>query len=284
MTKKIDWLSILIVCLLCITSICGILSLNFNHGYDVINQYGDTVKIYGSGIYASDSYFKAPISIGTDICILFVLVPLLIISIIKRIKNDSNINRLKLLTVYSVVLYYATSISFGVKYNRLHLVYILLFACSLFGMFSLLRKIDISSLKCYVSKGSKIFLVLSGFALIVAWMPDIIPTIISGNSLPLIEVYTTEITYILDLGIIAPLCFICLILFGKKDPIGILILASILELCIIVGIMMISQTVCQILSGIGLPLPVIITKSASFVILGGFAYYFQRKLYNGLGT
>jgi hypothetical protein len=46
--------------------------------------------------------------------------------------------------------------------------------------------------------------------------------------------------------------------------------------------MMISQTICQILSGYEVVLPVLITKSSSFVLLGGFAFYFNRKLYNGL--
>ena len=282
MEKKIDWVSILIILLLCITSICGILSLDCTKAHEVVNQYGDTVKLFGSGIYAGDSYFKAPVFIGTDFCILLVVVPLLIMTLIKASKDNSNVNKVKLMSVYAVVLYYAASIAFGVKYNRLHLIYIILFSSALFGMFSILRKIDVSALKFKASKGVKIFLILSGVALIVAWLPDIIPTVISGKPLPLIEVYTTEITYVLDMGIIAPLCFICLALLRKNDSLGTLILALILKLCIIVGIMMIPQTLCQIYSGADLPLPVMITKSASFVALGGFAFYFNRKLYASL--
>lgn len=133
-----------------------------------------------------------------------------------------------------------------------------------------------------VTKGIGVFLILAGIALISAWMPDIIPTIISGTSLPLIEVYTTEITYVLDMGIIGPLCLVCLYLLKKKDKLGIVILASLLKACIIVGIMMIPQTICQILSGYEVILPVLIIKSGSFVLLGGFALYFNRKLYVGL--
>lgn len=280
--KRIDWLTILITCLLCITSISGILSINFNKGYDVTNQYGSIVEIYGSGIYASDSYFRAPVSIGTDVTILLVLVPLLIVYLFKRSKNDSDVNKLRLCSLYAVALYYAVSLSFGVKYNQLHLIYILLFACSLFGVFSLARKIHLDSLMYKASRGVKIFLVLSGLALIVAWMPDIIPTIVNGSSLPLIEVYTTEITYVLDMGIVGPLCLICLKLLSKNDSLGILLAAVIFQLYIIVGIMVIPQNVCQLLSGINIPVPVFITKSASFIILGGFAFYFNQKLYSKL--
>ena len=58
---------------------------------------------------------------------------------------------------------------------------------------------------------------------------------------------------------------------------------SIAKLCIIVGIMVIPQTICQSLSGVELPLPALITKVLSFVALGGFALYFNRKMYHELG-
>ena len=117
-----------------------------------------------------------------------------------------------------------------------------------------------------VTKGLKIFLILSGIALIVAWLPDIIPTLIYGGTLSLIGVYTTNITYVLDMGIISPLCFLCLYLLKKKNPMGTMILLILLKLCIVVGIVMIPQTACQIASGINIPLPALITKSLSFKV------------------
>lgn len=113
-------------------------------------------------------------------------------------------------------------------------------------------------------------------------MPDIILSILSGKSLALIEVYTTEITYILDIGIIGPLCLICFYLLKSQDKLGIVILAALLKACIVVGIMMLSQTAFQILSGYETAIPVLITKSGSFVLLGGFALYFNKKLYEAL--
>lgn len=186
------------------------------------------------------------------------------------------------MSVYAVAFYYAASLSFGVTYNRLHLVYITLFTCSLFGMFSVFRTIQIEELNFKASIGNKIFLIMAGVALIIAWMPDIIPTVFSGESLSLIEVYTTEVTYVLDIGIIGPLCLVCLYLLRKGDNLGTLILAILFKSCIIVGIMMIPQTICQILSGYEVSLPILIGKSASFVVLGGFAIYFNRLLYSKL--
>lgn len=279
MKNRVGYLGIVTIILLCICSIYGILSMNFSRSFDVINQYGDVVAIFGSGIYAGDTYFKAPISIGTDIVILFVIVPLFTLSYIKSRKVGSDSDKLRLLSYYAVAFYYAVSIAFGVKYNQLHLIYIALFGCTLFGLFSTFRDINIVSASLPLTKGLKLFLAITGIALVIAWLPDIVPTIFSGRPIPLIGVYTTEITYVLDMGAIAPLCFICLSLLKKGDSLGVIILAALLKSCIIIGIMVISQSVCQYLSGAELPLPVLITKAASFVILGAFALYFERKLY-----
>ena len=45
---------------------------------------------------------------------------------------------------------------------------------------------------------------------------------------------------------------------------------------------MIPQGICQLLSGYNIPLPAFITKSMSFVLLGGSAFYFDKKLYREL--
>lgn len=282
MKKKTHFLLVITILLLIVIAAAGVLSLDFSKSYKITNQYGDVVEIYGNGIYAHDSFFKAPISIGTDMCILFVLVPLFISVYLQNLKESSNKVKLKLMSLYAVAFYYAASISLGVTYNQFHLLYIALFTCSLFGIFSVMRELKMEALNYTATKGMGVFLVMTGIALIAAWMPDIIPTLISGTTLPLIEVYTTEITYVLDMGIIGPLCLVCFSLLKKKDKLGIVILAPLLQACIIVGIMMIPQTICQILSGYELVLPVMITKSGSFVLLGGFAYYFNRKLYQGL--
>lgn len=271
-------LSIPTILLLCLTSIAGILSMDFTKSYEVINQYGDTVMLYGSGIYQHDTYFKAPISIGTDFCILFVLVPLFIYSYRKHHAQNSLSSKLQLISVYGVSLYYSASIAFGTAYNSLFLIYIALFSCSLFGLFY-----HLSTLHSYPvispTTGIKVFLIVTGMALFVAWLPDIIPTLFTGEPLSLIGIYTTEVTYILDMGIIAPLCFLSLFLLQKKKPMGTLILAIILRLCWIVGIMMISQTVLQILSHAAIGLIALFTKSIIFMILACFAYYDERQLY-----
>ena len=59
-------------------------------------------------------------------------------------------------------------------------------------------------------------------------------------------------------------------------------LSFLFQICFVVGIMMISQTTCHILAGVELTIPVILTKSGTFLLLGGFAFYFQRKIFKEL--
>ena len=72
---------------------------------------------------------------------------------------------------------------------------------------------------------------------------------------------------------------VCLYLLKKNDGLGVILLAVLLKLCIIVGIMIIPQSICQAISGVELPLPALLTKALSFVALGGFAFYFNHRMY-----
>jgi hypothetical protein len=168
-----------------ITSFFGLFYKTGGESYDFVNQYGDIVKIYGDGIYKNDSLFMAPIFRGTDCTILFLGIPLLIIALILDFRKNTVRTKLFLTSFIALFLYYSASISFGVVYNVLHLVYIALFACSFFATiigFSLLKKYKIeSSIK--ICTTLKVFLIICGISLFVAWLPDIISSLANKRSL-----------------------------------------------------------------------------------------------------
>lgn len=285
--KGIDLVIICIILLLIVITIAGLASFRTDKSFEITNQYGDIVKIFGNGIYAHDSYFKAPILIGSDLTMLFLVVPMMIIALIAEIKNRTMKSKLFLTALTATVFYYAASIAFGVTYNSLLLAYIALFSCSLFALIILVKNISTVDLRKIQkwnlpSKGLSVFLLLTGIALFIAWLPDIIISLLNGKSLTLIEIYTTEITYVLDMGILSPLMFICLFLLKKKDGLGDIVLAIILLLCSIIGVMLPIQTLFQALAGIEIPVPALITKIGIFVVLAAFATYYNTKLYKNL--
>jgi len=285
MSKLLHTLSIFIILLAIVTSGLGLFYKTVGESFFFLNQYGDTVKIYGDGIYKNDSYFMAPIHRGTDFTILFFAIPLLVFALLNDKKNNSLKTKLFLTSVISFLLYYATSISFGVKYNALHLVYIALFSCSFFAFligFSLVKKYDIKSSGKMCNIGLKVFLVLTGLSLFVAWLPDIIVSLMNRKSLELIEIYTTAITYVLDMAIISPVVFICLFNLMKNNKLGYILLGIILINLIIIGITVINQTIFQNMAGIELPNGAYITKIGIFAILATVGIYYQIKLFRNI--
>ncbi len=268
----IHWIYAIILVLTLVVALTGLYSTNAGFPYDYVNQYGTTVRIYGDGLYANDSFFKAPIFRASDATMLFLVVPLFLLFLIRNIAKQDKLSRSLLLGSVSMVLYYSSSLAFGAIYNDLHLAYIALFALSLFTTIVLLSQEnhDYSGITLPY-KAIYAFLTISGIALIVAWLPDILSAMLKRTSLAHIENYTTEITYVLDMGIIAPACFITMRLLQKRESLGYELLTMILFVCSAMGIMVCVQTIFQTAAGIVLPIEAIITKMAIFVALAAFS-------------
>ncbi|MDF2674169.1 MAG: hypothetical protein K0R09_2437 [Clostridiales bacterium] len=285
--KSLHLVTLLIIVLSIITSAIGVFYKTGGQEYNFVNQYGDKVKIYGDGLYAHDSHFAAPIFRGTDFTILFIAVPILIIALILDMKRRALKNRIFLMSVISLFTYYSVSIAFGITYNILHLIYIALFSSTIFGLIIAISSIDQEQVENSMGnklpfKGINVFLILTGFCLIAAWLPDIITSLVTGRPLELLEIYTTQITYVLDMGIIGPTALICLFQLKKRSGLGYLLLALLLTVCTIVGIMLPIQTVFQVNAGISLPIEAAITKIATFIVLAFFALYFNMKFYRNM--
>lgn len=277
-------LNVLTVLLLLVITICGICSFDTAKSYEVINQYGDVVKMWGAGIYEHDSFFKAPVFIGSDFTMLVVILPLAIITFFRAGKYKSVEYDIRSLGVLAILFYYAVSIGYGVTYNKLHLVYIALFSVCFFNLVFVFLKLYTMSIqekrRCDVSytKGMKIFILLTGAALLVAWLPDVLTSLMKGTSLEYIDVYTTEITYVTDMGILSPMMFLTYYLMKNENFMGYVLFRMFCKLCASVGILVIMQTVFQMMAGITFSIPGLITKVMIFVILSVCAFYFEHRL------
>ena len=285
MNKVFHVLSICVIVLVIISAGFGLFYKSGGQPFDFLNLYGSTVKIYGDGIYKNDSYFFAHTFKGTDFMTLFVALPLMILALIMDVKNNTIKSKLFLTAMIAYFLYYSVSYSMGVTYNVLHLVYLALFSCTLYASilgYGFLKNYSIKvSAKIYTN-GLKIFLVLCGISLFVAWLPDIIESLINKKSLGLIEIYTTQVTYVLDMAIISPLIFICLYNLRKNNNIGYILLGIILNMLSLVGLMVILQTVFQNRAGIEMPIEAAITKVGIFVLLAIVAIYYEIKLFKNI--
>lgn len=279
-------LQVLVVVIVILTLMITSTGLWYDHpgkSYDFVNLYGRTIRIWGKGLYAHDSFFKAPIFQGTDLIMLAVACPLLTLALIMNIKTRNLFSRMFLISLLPCFLYYASSMAFGATYNLMMLPYIALFSASFFAIVTGISGVDLDHLGerfqgTLPYRGIYAFLVFTGLALFGAWLPDILISMSSGRPLELIEHYTTEITYVLDLGLIAPGCFVCWYLLTRRQGIGYVLLDMLLTLCIIIGVMLPMQTAFQMKAGIELPLAVVVTKIVSFCLLALFALFFKIRL------
>jgi hypothetical protein len=245
----------------------------------VLNQYGDEITTYGRGTYAHDSNFKAPIFRGSDLAMLAIVCPLLFVSILADARRSSARTRLHLVSLVACVTYYAFSVALGVSYNALLPGYIVLFSVSFFALIAGIRSFAVRwPTGGFPHRVANVFLALTGTVLIVAWVPDIVAAMIEGRPIATIEHYTTEITFVLDMGVVAPAAFIAIHLLRKQLVPGIVVLDMLLTLSLLMALMLPIQSLFQLEAGIEIPIEVLITKVATFCVLGSLAAFVKVRL------
>lgn len=273
-----------ILALALLVTLCGLASFRPGQAYPVQNSYGETILLWGAGVYAHDSQFKAPIFIGSDLTILAGCpslgrrdVPAPVETAGSGKPDPEFFRRLP-----AVVLCRQRRAGDHLQFAASGLYSpagSLLLRCGVPGRFPVPDPMPKAGcVPVPVTRGMHAYLILGGISLFVAWLPDILSSLASGTSLALIEVYTTEITNVLDMGIISPLLFLTLALVKNHCFMGYVLLRMALRVCMGVGIMLPVQTVCQLLAGIVLPLPALITKVGIFVLLAGASFWLERCL------
>ncbi len=276
----------LITVLSAVTAVLAIISASLGVFYSfggqqrtVTNIYGQTVTLYGDGIYLNDSIMKVGTTKGTDIAIIIVSILLLLIISIFRNRKFRPFLQTGFL---SIILYSSTCLVMGVNFNRLFLLYLVQFECAFFAtIFSIANIIKTekfnNSLYKKRLKGTAIFMIVAGCSVLV-WMMFIIPATISGQPMNIIDVYTTEPTFVIDLAIILPTSVFCGVMLLKQNPIGYKIAPVLLTLISGVGLCVIMQTMAQKALGIVIPIGQIFGLVISFVILGVIAIVLNVKL------
>lgn len=126
-----------------------------------------------------------------------------------------------------------------------------------------------------------VFLVLGAAAVTVAWLPDIVASWFTGPPTSL-EVYHTEISYALDLGIVGPLIVVALVL-RRRTGLGLVLTAASLVACITVGLQTVAGIVLLWEVYAAMPVAQVVTKIAVFVVLGAWGLFLDRRLFRGQG-
>ncbi|MFW5663449.1 MAG: hypothetical protein ACOCYD_00265 [bacterium] len=223
--NTITIIAILIVIISAMAAGFGIFS-DFGPGvftYESIR--GQTIEIYGKGVYQHMSADVAIQGIAQDYITLGVAIPLLIISLAGYRKNSLRAHFLLAGTLGYFLVTYLFYTAMGM-YNIMFLPYVVLLGLSFFGFFlatkelSLLDMVRIFSLKTpYKFVGW--FLIINAVAITFLWLNIIVPPLVDGSIFPAeLNHYTTLIVQGFDLGLLLPICFVSGVFLLRKKSDG----------------------------------------------------------------
>lgn len=246
-------ITILVICITIFSlfaSTYGIFSTGGNGRYTITSFYGNTVSIYGKGLYRNDSVSVASQGIAQDIVTVILGIPLLLVSLYFSRKGLLK-GRLLLSGTLAYFLYTYTSYSFLWMYNSLFLIYVILMSTSFFAFLLTMMSFNIEKLPLYFNEKLPVkflggFFIFIGISIGLLWFGRIVPPLLAHSVPPSLEHYTTLPIQALDLGFIVPIAIISGVLIIKRRPFGYLLSAVIT----IKGITMLTSITAMIIGQI----------------------------------
>lgn len=278
--KEVSVLVFSIIIFSLFASAYGLFSTQGPGQHEFESIHGETVSIYGKGLYRNESVTMAAQAKGQDIVTLLFGIPLLIISIILA-RKDLIKGRLLLAGTLGYFLYTYASYSFLAMYNPLFLIYVVLFSTSFFAFTLTMMSFDIEKLGLYFKAKTPVkflgsFLIFLGFSIGLLWLGRIMNPLMSGIAPPELGHYTTLVIQALDLGFVVPVAILAGILLIRRKPFGYL-LASVI---IIKGITMLTAITAMAIGMIRAGEPIVIMELIlfpAFNLVTIFAMYLIMK-------
>lgn len=278
-------LSLLIALLALVSAAYGLFYQDGGQPFSFTTARGESVVMDGNGLYRYDSQLSAAVFRGTDAAMLVVAIPALLIATFSY-RRGSFRGGLLLTSLLGCFVYNAFHAAFSIAYNSLFLIYAAYFSLSLFGFIYAVSLIDFQTLPARVGpklphRGIAIFLFVAGLTVFV-WLIDIVGSMLQNRVPATLGPYTTSVTYAFDMGVLGPTIYLAGILMLRRAPLGYLLASTMLVLNTLIGLIVISQTVVPLLTGITLTAGEIAAFVAPFVITSLIAGWLTVKLYQNL--
>jgi uncharacterized membrane protein (DUF485 family) len=250
---------------------------------NVTNVFGQVVDLHGNGLYENDSAFKAPIFEGTDAVILLLIGPLSFILLIFSWIKEAAYKKYLLASIMSFFLYQGLSVALGTVLNQLFFLYIIVLGLNIIA---LIKCVEESWKHCareglmerIPRRGIIWLLGINVAALVAAWLPEVIQWTVTGEAFRTLEHYNTGLTKVLDLGVIVPLILFAIVLIFQKKNLGLMIYNAVIGVGILIGFVVIGQTIYQLSQAVELSMGEIIGKGVVFSILSIIGIMMQYKV------
>ncbi len=281
--SALNWLVLIIGLLALIAAGFGLFTPNHGSLISFTTVRGETVEIWGQGLYKYDSPICATGFMAADMITLVLAIPALVISVLLY-RRGSLKGGLLLAGALAYFLYNYTSMGFGAAYNNFFLGYIIIFSASLYGLILALLSVDLQALPSHFGpglprKGMGILLIVSGVILSLIWLAlSVIPALIASKTPLEASYYTTFTTGIIDIGMVAPALILSGILIRRTAPLGYLLASTMLIFTYILGAGLTMGGMIQVIEQV-ITIGQAMAFTVPFVILSLVALYFTVHLF-----
>lgn len=251
-------------------------------GKTFLSLHGETVQLYGRGIYSNDSVASAAQTIGQDWVTLLMGIPLLVVSYVFAAK-DSLRSRILLAGTLAYFLYTYMSYSFLCMYNALFLVYTALMSMSFFAFVLVMLSFDLEKLKEACSgdlpvKPISFFILLFAVAIALMWLGRIVPPLSSGKTPSGLEHYATLVIQGMDLGFVIPVSIFAAVQLLRRKAIGLLLSSVMCMKGLTMLTCLSAMVVSQVIMGVHLSAAEIIVFPAANILVFFGVYVFMKRI------
>lgn len=282
----LTWLVPLIAILAAITASVGLFSVSGDGPFPFTTLHGQTIEIYGRGLYRYDTPLIAVGYRVSDAFTLIAGIPLLLISF-WLYRQGSVRGKILLTGTLLFFLYNFGSLAIGAAYNNLFLIYIILTMTTFLASVALLMSFNIESFRTNFSerlprRGISLYFMISGIALFCIWLLlSIVPALLAGGVPAELGSYTTIITFALDMGIVAPVLVSAGVLLRRDDPFGYVLSSLLLVFIDELGLSLLAMGIAQKMAGL-MNIGQFIGFVVSFAILTLFSLVYTLAIFRDI--
>ncbi len=255
----------------------------------VTTPRGQVAALAGDGLYRFDTVFTAWNNTAVDAVVLAFGVPLVVRAWLQH-RDGSPRGTLLLTGSLGYLMYVYANYALGVAYNPLYLAYVTLLSASLFGFIAAFSQMDRAALTAAaadpdVPHRSLSWVLLAAAAVTaVVWLQPLVTALLEGTAPELLDVYTTTVTYSLDLAVITPAAALAGLLVRRRQPLGYLLAAPLLVTIVLLLPSISLATALQAAAGISFTPAQVIGPIAGFGILGAIGARLLIRLLRAVPT
>lgn len=239
--------------------------------HEVMTIRGETVTLFGDGVYAADNWLVGAGARGQDVAILLFEIPLLL-AVLAWYRRGGRVAATVLTGVLAFFTYYYVSLVFGTAQNRLFPAYVAAASVAGFGLLAVARRLDGDTVATDLPDrpGNRVlmtYLAAVAAALSAAWLPGMLSTALSGDVAEAVGPYTSAATEALDLGVVVPVAVITAVSLHRRNPGGRPLALVMLVVNVCIGVVLLAQGIAQLAYDVPLTMGEIVGKSLTFLAL-----------------